>query len=100
MAHRVDVVASRELLDDLHIGGEAGTREDALEQIVAEQRRVRHPAGERSLERIDVIDALAGVGAFAEQVLVNVRNGGGVRVHAGHAGEGALEQRSLAADRH
>ena len=51
------------------------------------------------LERIDVVDALAGVGAFAEQVLIDVGNGGGIGIDAVHAGEDALEQRTFAADR-
>ena len=96
---RGDVVAGGKLLDDLDVGGETGARKDALEQIVAEQRGVRHAAGERGLEGVDVVDALAGIGAFAEQILVHVGDGGGVRVDAARAGEHALEQRTLAADR-
>ena len=60
---------------------------------------LRHPAGERGLERIDIVDALAGVGAFAEQILVNVGHGGSVGIDAAHAGEHALEQRAFTADR-
>ena len=99
VAPRGDVVAGGEVLDDLDVGGETGAGEDALEQIVAEQGRVRHAVGERGLEGIDVVDALAGIGAFAEQILVNVGDGGGIRVDAVHAGEDALEQGTLAADR-
>ena len=58
-----------------------------------------HAAGERGLEGIDVVDALAGVGAFAEEVLIDVRHGGGVGIDAARAGEDALEERALAADR-
>ena len=94
-----DVVAGGEFLDHLDVGGETGAREDALEQIVAEQRGVRNPAGERGLEGIDIVDALAGIGAFAEQILIDVGDGGGIRVDAADAGEDALEQRALAADR-
>jgi len=93
-----DVVAGRELVYDLDIGGESGAGEDALEQIVTKERRVRHSAGESSLESVDVVDALAGIGAFAEQILVHVRDGGGVGVDTTHAGEDALEERALAAD--
>ena len=66
VAHRVDVVTRGEVLNHLDIGGETGAGEDALEQIVAEQSRVRDPAGERGLEGIDVIDALARIRAFAQ----------------------------------
>ena len=94
-----DVVAGGKLLDDLDIGGEPGAGEDAFEQIVAEQGRVGHPAGQRRLESVDVVDALAGVGAFAEEILVHIGDRGGIRVDAVHAGKHALEQRTLAADR-
>ena len=61
--------------------------------------RVGHPAGKRCLEGIDLVDALAGIGAFTEQILVNVGHGRGIGVDAVHAGKDALEQRTLAADR-
>src|ERR1019366_1528590 len=51
------------------------------------------------LERVDVIDAFAGIGPFAEQVLVDVRDGGGIRVDAVHAGKHELEQGTFAANR-
>ena len=66
MAERADVVASREFLDDFDVRSETGAREHAFEQVVAEQRRIRHPASQRGFESVDVVDALAGVGAFAE----------------------------------
>ena len=96
---RGDVVTGRKLFDDFDIGDETRAGEHALEQVVAEQGRIRHAIGERGLECIDVVDALAGIGAFAEHVLVNVGDRGGVRVDAVHAGEHALEQGTLAADR-
>ena len=61
-----DVVAGGELLDDLNIGGETGAGEHTFEQIVAEERRVRNPPGESRFESVDIIDALAGIGAFAK----------------------------------
>ncbi len=64
LARRRDVVARRELLDDLDVGDEPGAREDALEEIVAEERVLGDPAGERRLEGVDVVDALAGVRAL------------------------------------
>ena len=96
---RADVIAGREFFDDLDIGGEAGAREYALEQVVAEKGRVRRAARQRRLERIDIIDALSRVGAFAEQILVDVGDRGGIGVDAAQAGEDALKQRTFAADR-
>ena len=95
LAQRRDVVARREVLDHLDVGGQAGAREDAFEQVVAEQRAFRHAPGQRRLEGIDVVDALAGERAFAEQVLVDVGYRRGVRIDAGGAGEHALERRGL-----
>ena len=69
--------------------------ERALEQVVAQQRVLRHPAGHRRVERVDVVDALAGEGSFREQVLVDVGDGGGVRIDARRAGERPLEDRGL-----
>ena len=80
MANGADVVAGRELLDDLDIRGEAGAREHALEEIVAEERRVRRAVGERGLEGVDVVDAFSGVGSFPEQILIDVGDGRGVGV--------------------
>ena len=65
LAQRGDVVPRRKVLDHFHIGRQAGAREDAFEQIVAEQRAFRHASGERGLEGVDVVDALAGERAFA-----------------------------------
>ena len=65
LAQRGDVVARREILDHFDVGGETGAREDAFEQIVREQRALRHAPGERGLEGVDVVDALAGERAFA-----------------------------------
>ena len=82
VAKRGDVVPGGEILHHLHIGNQAGAGEDALEQIVAEQGVLRNAALQRRLERINIVDALAGVGAFAEQVLIDVGHGGGVGVDA------------------
>ena len=46
-----------------------------------------------ALESVDVVDALARVTSLAEQVLVDVRNGRGVGIDPGRAGEDPLEQR-------
>ena len=78
-----DEVVRRELVEQLHVGHEAGPGEHALEQVVAEHRVLGHPVDHRRAERVDVVDPLAGEAALAEQVLVDVRDGGGVRVDAG-----------------
>ncbi|MCY1284316.1 hypothetical protein D9M70_332150 [compost metagenome] len=99
LAPRGDVVAGREFLDHLDVRRQPRAREHALEQIVAEHRVLGNAPGERGLEGIDVVDALAGVGAFAEQVLVDVGHRGRVGVHAAGAGRQALVERAFAAQR-
>ena len=90
LANGGDQVARRELLEQRDVGDQPGAREQAFEEIVAQQRVLGYPAGERPLERIDVVDALAGVGPFGEEVLVDVRHGGGVRIDAAGPGERPL----------
>ena len=99
LARRGNVVTGGELLDDLDVGDESGARKSPFEKVVTEHRALRNPPVERGLEDVHVIDSLAGVGALAEQILVHVGDGEGVRIHAAGAGEHALEQRSLAPGR-
>src|SRR5713226_4061746 len=83
-------------LEQLDIGNETGAREHTFEQIVAQQRVLRHPSGQRRLERVDVIDPLAGVRPFPPKVLVDVGYRRCVRVDPCRAGREALEERALA----
>ncbi|EDT03388.1 hypothetical protein BamIOP4010DRAFT_3075 [Burkholderia ambifaria IOP40-10] len=98
-ASRRDVVAGRRRFDHLDIRRQPGPRENAFEQIVTEHRVLRHAAGEHRLERVDVVDALARIGAFVEQILIDVRYGRHVRIDAVRARRHALEQRALVAAR-
>ena len=99
IARDPNVVARRKLFHDFDIGYESGACKGALEQIMTEQRALRHSAGKRRFERIDVVDSFARVRAFAKQILVHVRHGRAVRIDAGHPREDALKERALAADR-
>ena len=94
-----NVVAGREILHDLHVRGQAGTGEDPLEKVVAEESGFGHSAGHRRFESVYVVDALASVSALAEQVLVHIRDRGSIGVDAGRAGEHAQEQRAFAPHR-
>jgi hypothetical protein len=49
---------------------------------VAQQRVVGHAAVERALERVDVVNALPNVAAFAKEVLIHVRHGGRIGIEA------------------
>ena len=83
LAGRSLEVVGRELVEQLDVGHEARPGERALEQVMAEHRVLGHTASQRCLEGVDVVDALARVTSLAEQVLVDVRNGRGVRIDPG-----------------
>ena len=66
---------------------------------MAEQAVFPDSAGQRGLEGVDVVDALAGKGAFAEQVLIHIGHGCSVGVHAAGTGKHLLVQRAFALQR-
>ena len=94
-----DVVAGRKLLDHLDIRGQAGAREDPLQEIVTEEDVFRHPPGKGRLEGIDVVDSLAGVRSLAEEILIDIRDGRRVGIHAPRTGKDPLKERAFAANR-
>ena len=75
----------------------AAARQRAFEQIVAEHRVFGDAALQRRLHRVDVVEALAGEGALAEHVLIEVGDGEDVRVEAAIGREDALEERGFVA---
>ncbi len=95
LAGRRDAVVRGSALEQLDVGDETGAREHAFEEIVAQQRIVRHPSRQRRLERVHVVDALAGVRAFRPEVLVDVGHRRCVRVDAGRPRRETLEERAL-----
>ncbi len=93
LTSRVREHARRVVVDDFDVGDQRGARVQSLEQVVREQRVFGHAALERRRERVDVVQALAGEDAFLEQILIDVGDGGGVRVDAGVPGIRPREQR-------
>jgi hypothetical protein len=59
VASDCNVVTGRKFLDHFDVGDESRAGERAFEQIVAEERPFRYTTGQRGLEGIDVVDALA-----------------------------------------
>ncbi len=96
---RRHVIASGELLDELHIRCRPRTGEDPFEEIVTQESPVRHAVRERRFECIDVVDAFSRVRALTEEVLIHIRDGRGVRIDTRAAREHALEQRATVAPR-
>src|SRR5262245_5038119 len=52
-------VVARILVDDVDVAAERGTREQSLEEVVAEETVLGNAPVERRFERVDVEDALA-----------------------------------------
>ena len=92
-------VVAWEIVDDLDIGAQRHARKQAFKQVVAQQRVVGHAAVERALERVDVVNALADVTAFAKEILIHVRHRRRVRVEADVPGEHLGKRRRRSADR-
>ena len=99
MAKGGDVVAGGKILHHLNVGHQTRAGEDTLEQIVAEQGVFRHAALQGRLEGVDIIDALAGIRAFAKQVLIDVRHRRRVGIDAAGVRKHVQKERALASDR-
>ena len=70
------------VVHQVRIGDEAGARIEAFEEIMTQQRVFRHAPGERRLERVHVVDALADVAALVKHVLIEVGHGRRVGIDA------------------
>ncbi|MCY1500932.1 hypothetical protein D9M68_349900 [compost metagenome] len=97
LARHLDLVAGREVLDELDVGDQRATHIGTFEQIVAENGIFLDPALQRRLEGVDMVEALAGEAAFAGDVLVDVGNGEDIGVDAAVGREDTLEGGSFAA---
>src|SRR5213078_4559349 len=85
------VVSRRKLLNDLDIGDQTGARKYPFEEVVAAQRVLGYTAGQRGVEGVEVIDALAGIRSLTEQILVDVGHCSCVRIDATRARKDALK---------
>ena len=79
----IGVVACREIVKELNIGHQAAASVIALDEVVAENVILGKRAASGCRESIDIVNALADEAAGAEEVLVDIRHGGGVRINAG-----------------
>ena len=91
---RVDEHARRIVVDDFHVGDERGPRVESFEEIVRQQRVVRHAPIEHRAEGVDFVQALAGEDALVKEVLIDVRDRGRIRIDAGVARVRAREGRA------
>ena len=66
MAARVDFVVGGELFEKIDIGRQPRAREKTFEQVVAEERVLRHDSLERRLKGVDVVDPFSCEGPLPE----------------------------------
>ncbi len=97
LAPRVGQVAGGIVVVDDDVGGQPGAGVAPLDQVVREQRVLREAAVRGLLEGVDVVDPLPGEAPLAVEVLVDVGDRGGVRVHARVAGVDGGEARAVRA---
>ena len=94
-APRGEVLSVGEGLDQFHVRDEPGPGEDAFKQVMAEKGVFGHAPGHRRLEDIDVVDTLAGKGALAEEILIDVRCSSSIGIHPARTRGRALKCRAL-----
>lgn len=82
-----NIEARRRFLNHLHIGSQSCTGEYALEQIMTENAVFTDAAGHGGFKGTYIVDTLAGVRAFAEQVLVDIRDRGCIWIHSTRSGD-------------
>ena len=92
-ATHVGEIAGGIVLVEDYVGNQPGAPVDALEQIVAEQRVLRHSALQAALKGSHVVDALADVDPLAEKVLIDVGYRTGVEIQPGVSSEKSREER-------
>jgi len=91
---RRDVVAGWEFLYDLDMEASPARANASNRSWLRSVESGARPAS-ASFEGVDVVDAFARIGAFAEQILIDVRDSRGVGIDSAQAGEDALELRAL-----
>ena len=69
---RRSFVMGREIVEQLDVCGESRSGKDSLEEIVAKQSIFLYFALESRFECVQVVNSLAGVGTFPEEVLIDV----------------------------
>jgi hypothetical protein len=79
------------VVNHFDVGHQGSAGVESFEEVVRQQRILRDASVERGGEGVHVVQALAGENALGEQILVNVGNGGGIRVHTRMASVGTGE---------
>ena len=84
----------RIVLDHDNVGSQSGPRIGTLNEIMTEEGIPRKTAGKNARHRVHFVNPFTGECAFAEQILVNVGDGAGIRVKPTLASENGCQSRA------
>ena len=90
-------VAARKNVEQFNVRGQPHPHIGAFEQVVTQQMRLREPARQQAMKRLQIIDPLAVIIPLACQVLVKVGHRVRVRIDPAGVGEDAREPRGCGA---
>ena len=97
LALGVGVVVGRIIVQEFDVCHKRSARVETFKEVVAEQRVFGNAVSQRHLEGVNIVETFARVAAFTEEVLINVGDGGRVRINARVAGEDTRKQRARGA---
>src|SRR5271156_905958 len=92
LARGCGFVMRRKVVKKLDVSSQRGTREDSLEEIVAEQRVFLDLIAQSRFKRINLVNSFPGIRTFTEEILVHVRNSGSIGIDSARARKNSLEQ--------
>src|SRR5262245_51708954 len=76
-----------ELFEELYISRQTNADVNSLNEVVTQQSLFGKTPGQDFVEGLDVVNALAVIDRFAEDILVKIGNRLAIRIHAARIGE-------------
>ena len=89
------LITRGKFVKQLNVRGQGDPGKNTFEKIVAQEGVLGHFPRQRRFKGIDVVNAFAGVRAFLEQILVNIRNSRRIGIDPTRAGEDPLRERTF-----
>src|SRR6185295_1642618 len=86
-----NLIVRGKVFKQLDVRSQRGSSKGAFKEVMAQHRVGRHVARKGGLKSIDIVDAFAGVRAFLEQILVDIRNRRRIWIDTARAGEDFLK---------
>ena len=86
----------RKFLEQGNVTCQPAAGKCSFEQVVAQDAVFRYASCQYDLKGIHVIDTLAGERSFSEEVLIDIRKCGCIRVNPAWPGKNAVKERAVA----